>query len=95
MPGTSPRSRRRRARPISAIDRRAFSWTELFNELETALPHDVRVAGVIPHIDKTDQLIVVFEVERAASRRSASSSMALEESGAFRNLLSKAGTGDA
>ena len=52
-----------------AIDRRAFSWTELFNELEIALPHDVRIAGVIPHIDKTGQLIVVLEV-RVAQRRS-------------------------
>jgi hypothetical protein len=72
-----------------AIDRRAFSWTELFNELETALPHDVRVAGVIPHIDKTDQMIVVLEVQARSVEAISQFFDGLEESGAFRNLLSK------
>jgi hypothetical protein len=72
-----------------AIDRRAFSWTELFNELEVALPHDVRIAGVIPHIDKTGQMIVVLEVQARSVEAISQFFDGLEESGAFRNLLSK------
>ena len=72
-----------------AIERRAFSWTELFNELEVALPHDVRIAGVIPHIDKTGQMIVVIEVQARSVEAISQFFDGLEESGAFRNLLSK------
>ena len=72
-----------------AIDRRAFSWTELFNELEVALPRDVRIAGVIPHIDKTGQMIVVLEVQARSVEAISQFFDGLEESGAFRNLLSK------
>jgi hypothetical protein len=72
-----------------AIDRRAFSWTELFNELEVALPHDVRIAGVIPHIDKTGQMIVVLDVQARSVESISQFFDGLEESGAFRNLLSK------
>ena len=73
----------------AAIDRRAFSWTELFNELEVALPHDVRIAGVIPHIDKTGQMIVVLDVQARSVESISQFFDGLEESGAFRNLLSK------
>ena len=72
-----------------AIDRRAFSWTQLFNELEVALPHDVRIAGVIPHIDKTGQMIVVLDVQARSVESISQFFDGLEESGAFRNLLSK------
>jgi Tfp pilus assembly protein PilN len=34
------------------IDRRTFSWTELFNLFETTLPDDVRITSVRPQIDK-------------------------------------------
>ncbi len=72
-----------------AIDRRAFSWTELFNELEVALPHDVRIAGVIPRIDRTGQMFVVLEVQARSVEAISQFFDGLEESGAFRNLLSK------
>lgn len=34
------------------IDRRLFSWTELFNLLETTLPDDARITSVRPQIDR-------------------------------------------
>ena len=33
------------------IDRRTFSWTELFNRFETTLPDDVRITAVRPKLD--------------------------------------------
>jgi hypothetical protein len=72
-----------------AIDRRAFSWTELFNQLEIALPPDVRIAGVVPHTDKNGRLIVVLEVRSRSVEAISRFFDGLEESGAFRNLLSK------
>ena len=33
------------------IDRRTFSWTELFNRFEMTLPDDVRITAVRPKID--------------------------------------------
>jgi hypothetical protein len=72
-----------------AIDRRAFSWTELFNQLEIALPPDVRIAGVVPHTDKNGRLIVLLEVRSRSVEAISQFFDGLEESGAFRNLLSK------
>jgi hypothetical protein len=72
-----------------AIDRRAFSWTGLFNELEVALPPEVRIAGVIPRVDKSGQMIVVLEVQARSVEAISQFFDGLEESGAFRNLLSK------
>lgn len=34
------------------IDRRTFSWTELFNRFETTLPDDVRITAVSPEINR-------------------------------------------
>lgn len=34
------------------IDRRTFSWTELFNRFERTLPDDVRITAVHPTLDK-------------------------------------------
>jgi Tfp pilus assembly protein PilN len=33
------------------IDRRTFSWTDLFNRFETTLPDEVRITSVRPHLD--------------------------------------------
>ena len=41
----------------SLIDRRTFSWTELFNVFEKTLPPDVRVTSVRPHLDEKDRRI--------------------------------------
>jgi hypothetical protein len=72
-----------------AIDRRAFSWTGLFNELEVALPEDVRIAGVAPHVDRSGQMTVVLDVQSRSVEAISRFFEGLEESGAFRDLLSK------
>jgi hypothetical protein len=44
------------------IERRAFSWTELFNRLEETLPADVRVGAVQPQIDTNGRMLIVATV---------------------------------
>jgi Tfp pilus assembly protein PilN len=39
------------------IDRRTFSWTELFNRFEATLPADVRIRSVRPQLDEKDHRI--------------------------------------
>ena|ERR671931_795982 len=41
------------------IDRRTFSWTELFNRLETTLPDEVRIVSVRPHTDRTRATVLI------------------------------------
>jgi Tfp pilus assembly protein PilN len=40
------------------IDRRTFSWTELFNRFETTLPDDVRIIAVRPHIEQGQAIMI-------------------------------------
>jgi Tfp pilus assembly protein PilN len=44
------------------IDRRTFSWTELFNRLETTLPDEVHITAVKPHIDRERGIILTINV---------------------------------
>lgn len=44
------------------IERRAFSWTDLFNRFEETLPADVRVASVQPQVDTEGRMLVVATV---------------------------------
>lgn len=44
------------------IDRRTFSWTELFNEFETTLPDDVRIVSVTPRIDQDRRIMLSIVV---------------------------------
>ncbi|MGH9176386.1 MAG: hypothetical protein ACRD1H_18600, partial [Vicinamibacterales bacterium] len=44
------------------IERRAFSWTDLFNRFEETLPDDVRVAAVQPQVDTEGRMLVVATV---------------------------------
>jgi Tfp pilus assembly protein PilN len=68
------------------IDRRAFSWTDLFTQLEATLPDDVRITNVQPRVEKGVIKIGLI----AESRRPedlAAFIEALEESGTFRNVV--------
>jgi len=47
------------------IDRRVFSWTELFNEFEMALPDEVRLSSVRPHREKGQLMLTVSVVARS------------------------------
>jgi Tfp pilus assembly protein PilN len=40
------------------IDRRTFSWTELFNRFETTLPDEVRITSVRPRLDKQNGVVL-------------------------------------
>jgi len=75
------------AREANAIiDRRAFSWTDLFAQLEATLPPDVRITMVQRRLDKG-----VFRVGIAAEARQtedvAQFIEALEKTGAFHNVV--------
>lgn len=44
------------------IDRRTFSWTELFNRFETTLPDEVRITSVRPRLDKQNGIVLGITV---------------------------------
>lgn len=44
------------------IDRRTFSWTELFNRFERTLPDDVRITSVQPSIDADRRIVLNVNV---------------------------------
>jgi type IV pilus assembly protein PilN len=70
------------------IDRRTFSWTALFNRLETTLPDDARITSVRPVVDRNHKITLqmtivaksVSDVDQFMSR--------LDETGAFKDLYS-------
>jgi Tfp pilus assembly protein PilN len=44
------------------IDRRTFSWTELFNRFETTLPDEVRITAVRPRIEQGEGVMLEIVV---------------------------------
>lgn len=44
------------------IDRRTFSWTELFNRFESTLPPEVRITAVRPSIDRERRIVLTITV---------------------------------
>ncbi|HWW86366.1 MAG TPA: PilN domain-containing protein [Vicinamibacterales bacterium] len=44
------------------IDRRTFSWTELFNRFETTLPDEVRITAVRPKLDRDKGIVLQINV---------------------------------
>ncbi len=69
------------------IDRRVFSWTELFNRFESTLPDDVRITTVRPRVDAKGGIALTIAVA-AKSREDINQFIErLEETGAFRDLL--------
>jgi Tfp pilus assembly protein PilN len=44
------------------IDRRTFSWTELFNRFERTLPDEVRITSVHPSVDKDRRIVLTVNV---------------------------------
>jgi hypothetical protein len=71
------------------IDRRAFSWTDLFNRFETTLPADVRIAAVQPQVDPQGRMLVAVTVVARRVEDLDSFIEALEKTGAFRAVLSR------
>jgi Tfp pilus assembly protein PilN len=71
------------------IERRTFSWTDLFNRFETTLPPDVRISSVRPRIGQDGGVVVsltavgrrVEDIDRFIEN--------LEATKAFANVLSR------
>ncbi len=71
------------------IDRRVFSWTELFNQFETTLPESVRIASVRPRIDKGIGMTLLVVVVAKNAEGIDSFIEKLEKTGTFTGLLSR------
>jgi Tfp pilus assembly protein PilN len=67
------------------IDRRTFSWTELFNLFETTLPDEVRITSVRPKIDKGQFQLTIAIVARGVEDVSQLMDR-LERTGAFKEV---------
>jgi hypothetical protein len=74
----------------SLIDRRTFSWTELLNQFQSTLPPDVRIAGVLPQTDSEGRRLVQISVFSRRIEDLESFMDALEKTGTFSGVLSRA-----
>jgi Tfp pilus assembly protein PilN len=68
------------------IDRRTFSWTELFNRFETTLPDDVRIAAVKPKVDRERGIVITITVLAKTVDDVKTFIDNLEATGAFANI---------
>lgn len=68
------------------IDRRTFSWTELFNRFETTLPADARITAVRPKIDREGRIAVTVSVIARSVEDVNQFMEKLDQTGAFRDL---------
>jgi Tfp pilus assembly protein PilN len=71
------------------IDRRTFSWTELFNRLETTLPPEVRLTSVRPALDRDRRITLNITVLARGVDDVNEFMERLEATGAFANVLSR------
>lgn len=71
------------------IDRRAFSWTDLFDRFESTLPPDVRLMAVQPQIDEDGRMLVAMTVVSRRVEDLDAFIDALEKTGAFRDVLTR------
>jgi len=71
------------------IDRRAFSWTELLNQFQATLPPSVRILSVQPQVDDQGNLLVAIRVLSRQQEDLDTFIEALEQSGVFRDVLSR------
>lgn len=69
------------------IDRRAFSWTELFSRFEAALPEDVRITAVQPRRETDGSFTVSMAVQARRVEGVDGFIEALESQGTFKDVL--------
>jgi hypothetical protein len=74
------------------IDRRVFSWTDLFNQFEQTLPADVRIAAVAPQVDNVGRLLISVTVLSRTPEDLNVFMDELENSGRFRDVLNRQDT---
>jgi hypothetical protein len=70
------------------IDRRTFSWTDLFNRLEATLPPDVRVTAIHPSLSE-GRFVVRFGVVAKSVEQIDEFIEALEKNGGFSEVLAR------
>jgi Tfp pilus assembly protein PilN len=70
------------------IDRRTFSWTELFNRFETTLPDEVRITSVRPKVEKGQTILTITVHARGVGDVSTFMDN-MEASGAFKQPLTR------
>lgn len=71
------------------IERRVFSWTDLFNQFERTLPPDVRIGAVEPQVDTGGRLLIQITVFSRDPEDLNAFMDQLEVSGRFREVLSR------
>lgn len=69
------------------IDGRTFSWTALFNWLETALPADVRIIAIQPRTNPEGRFVLTLTVEARGVAAIDTFISRLESTSRFRGLL--------
>jgi type IV pilus assembly protein PilN len=74
----------------SIIDQRAFSWSDLFDQLEHTLPDDVRITAVEPTLSAQGEFIVNIAVQARRSEDLDAFIEALEKTGSFRDVITPA-----
>lgn len=77
----------------TVISQREFSWTTLLQQIEGALPDDVRVTSVQPQVDKGTTTIRM-DVEAMSPEHLAAFMDALEKTGSFQRVLNRANNHD-
>jgi len=76
-------------RANALIDRRVFSWSGLFNQLETTLPADVRLVSVAPRLDTDGRVTIALAVVGRRPEDIDAFIERLGNSGAFADVLSR------
>lgn len=78
------------AREANAIiDRRLFSWTQLFKYLEATLPDNVRVTSLRPQTEEDGSAELAITVIARRAEDIDAFMVALEQTGAFHDVLSR------
>ena len=73
----------------SLIDRRTFSWTELFNRFEATIPANMRITSVRQRIDRVSGPVLTITVVARSIKDINQFMESLEQSGAFTHLLAQ------
>jgi len=71
----------------SIIDLRAFSWSDLFAQIEETLPESVRLTSFQPQVDREGNLVVNLRVQARRVQDLESFLDALENAGTFHQVL--------
>jgi Tfp pilus assembly protein PilN len=71
------------------IDRRVFSWTELFNQFEKTLPPEVRITAVRPNVDRDGRILLMVNLVSRSVDDVNQFMENLEQTKAFTGLLTR------